>query len=176
MGLSVSLVTFSPNTTIKSSDVNSNFQQILNANNYYGNLGTQTTNVYITLDDVFIIDEDNIRIKCGHGSDDRGICLSGRLNGVVQDGFKIYKDGHCRFIQINPEDRDGDSFISGQLFGGFGSGFYNHGCHVNTPQHLCITCQSTVTCSVSFSNLGNAQVKINLSINVSFTCHAHKQL
>jgi hypothetical protein len=156
MGLQISLINFSPNTTIKSADVNANFQQILNATKYYGDHGcNNNVNVLIAIEDININfwggSQNCSRMRISNASLDRGICLSSRSGGVVNDCIMFDLGGHLTFFKRSPADRHGNKHHCGTHFSGFGSGFYTR---------------------FRVSSHGKTTVRIDMEVSVNVRCHA----
>jgi hypothetical protein len=176
MGLQVSLITFSPNTTIKSADVNANFQQVLNAANYYGSIGaTNNTNTLIEIDDIDITIKNgghtchSSRHKHHSGSNDRCQVFSVKTNGVVIDALVIDETGQCHHKHGHHCDGYGNHYTSTSHFSGSGTGTYSHGLVGVTPTMIIVTPNSSTTpISYAVSNVGSSTCKITLSAAVAF--------
>ncbi len=170
MSITLALVTFSPNTTIKSADVNANFQQILNASKFYGDHGTTNNiNVFIDFEDGNTSCENGNKYvqHCRHRisphSQDRGLCFSVFTSGNLWDSMLFDERGHCHFRQGHPRDRWGNHCGSHNYFQGYGSGIYSHGFSGITPLTLTITINdSNGPTPCSFYSLGSS------------TCHVHE--
>lgn len=175
MGLQVSLITFSPNTTIKSADVNANFQQVLNASSYTGSIGaTNNTTVLVDIDDVDITIKNNThtchssRHKHHQDSDDRCHSLAVKTNNIVIDAIIFDESGQGHTLQGHLNDQYGNHYPSVSHFSGSGSGTYSHGLIGATPLMVVVTPNSSNAVSASVKNIGSSTCQVTLSSNVSF--------
>lgn len=179
MGLGISLINFTPNTTIKSADVNANFQQILNATKYYGDLGAKNNiNVFVTIEDVNISfwggHQSCSRVRISDISLDRGFCHSTRYDGVIYDSMVFDFFGNITFLTKTPVDYYGNPHHCGTHFSGFGSGYYSHGMVStdNVPYSFQITVHDTKYSRVRCSSVGVSTVRIDMEVDVNIKCHA----
>jgi hypothetical protein len=178
MGLQVALINFSPNTTIKSADVNANFQQVLNATKYYGELGSgNNINVTISIEDT-IVNYWNGHQSCSrwrgaNDSDDRSFCYSMHYQGVIYDSLIFDFFGNITFLTKTPTDYYGNPHHCGTHFSGFGSGFYSHGMSStdNIPYTFQITVHDTTYARVRCSSVGVSTVRIDMEASVNIKCH-----
>lgn len=175
MSLSLSLVTFSPNTTVKSSDINSNFQQILNATKFYGSQGA-VNNIFVTISiqDIDIYVENGSRhVRCGsHDYDDacpdRGYGVSVKKNGNKNQAICIDLDATFHFVGTFPKDKFGNKMIGSSYFNGFGSGYVSHGYVGCNPLTVMLTVHNSTPASISYTSLGSSTVNVHTSSNVSW--------
>lgn len=175
MGLSVSLITFSPNTVIKSADVNANFQQVLNAATYTGSVGAvNNTNVLIDIDDIDITVKNgshtchSSRHKHHHDSDDRCHALSVKNLNVTINAIVFDETGQGHTLQGHLNDKYGNHYPTVSHFSGSGSGTYSHGLIGVTPLMVSISPNSSSAVSVSVKNIGSSTVDVHLSSSVGF--------
>jgi hypothetical protein len=175
MSVQLTLITFSPNTTIKSADINANFQQVLAATKFYGAYGAiNNVNVLVTIDDFTINVENNIRaVPCSRyrhdaSSSDRGHSFSVKTSGTYYDGMIMDSAGRCHFHLEHPKDKYGNKHSSHRHFTGTGGGFYSHGFVGAIPLSVGIDVDDSTFCQTGFNQLGATTVLIRMSSTLFF--------
>lgn len=180
MGFGVSLITFSPNSTIKSADVNSNFANLNNATDFQGNWDTGTSGVALWVSDEVVDSNNTIHIKPITASPQRTVTLGSRSgDGAFHGGLYITagaSSGGDTVILQNLVLRGNVTFASGAIsrqssFTGTGTGTFNHG--LGTGPSIAIVQYAgnfTPGSPTSYYNATSTQVTINAAAGLGWTC------
>lgn len=180
MGFGVSLVTFSPNSTIRSADVNSNFNNLNNATDFQGNWDTATSGVALYASDEVVDSNNTINIKPSPACPQRTVTLASRSgDGVMHSGLYVTAGatggGDVVILQtlrlLSTLSLVAGSISRQSSFTGTGSGTFNHGLGT-TPSIAIVQYAGNFTpgSPTSYYNQTTTQVTINAASGLGWTC------